>query len=218
MSIRSDERISFRISELSREQQQQQQNHHTRRRAQAADDFATAAAVAGACHDVEAAADEAEGDKRRESLPKLKSRRAFCGLLGLWTLTTTCFAMIFLFQTLSEKFGTVTDDAIERRLARDSTIKDKVAFGIWDARTSITPLQLQVAVSMALGVRADDGDIEIKVDDNSFFEVRVEHATIEEVEYIASITFLERLNVQMSHYGGSGVLSKPPRLVKNVSV
>lgn len=212
MSLRPEERISFKISELSREHQQQQ---HTQQRRRGHDDFAlrTAAAAAGAIRDVEAA-DGAE-EVKREGPPKLKSRRAFCSLLTLWTVFTVCFAAVFLVQALSARLETVSvDEALERRLARDSTIKDKVAFGVWDSRTSITQLQLQVAISMALGVRADDGDITIHVEDNSFFEIEVDHATIEEVEYISSSTFLERLNFHMSQFGGLGVLSKPPRLKK----
>ena len=210
MSIRPDERISFKISELSREQQQGTQQ---RRRGQ--DDFAlrTAAAAAGVVRDVEAANDADE--VKREAPPKLRSRRTFCTLLGLWTVFTICFAVVFLFQALSSRLDSASvDEALERRLARDSSIKDKVTFGVWDSRTSITQLQLQVAISMALGVRADYCDITSHVEDNHFFEIEVDHATVEEVEYIASSGFLERLNVHMAQFNGLGVLSKPPRLKK----
>jgi hypothetical protein len=122
-----------------------------------------------------------------------------------------------LFNLTSGRFFDADDRAAERRIARDSSIKDRVEFGIWDSRRSITPMQLQVSVSMALGVRAEDDDINIKIEDNSFFEITVQHATQEEVDYISTETFIDKLNGQLSYYGGLGVLSKPPRLLKNHS-
>jgi hypothetical protein len=106
------------------------------------------------------------------------------------------------------------EDALERRIARDDSVSDYVLFGVWDSHVAITPLQLQVAVSMALGVRAADDDVHVVADEQSFFEVRVEHATAEECDYIASPNFLVKLNLQLTHYGGSAVLSRPPRLHK----
>ena len=78
----------------------------------------------------------------------------------------------------------------------------------------MTPLQLQVAISMALGVRAEDDDVSVKVDENYFFDVSVQHATIEEAEYAGSETFLAKLNAHLLHYGGQAVLSHPPKLHK----
>ena len=63
-------------------------------------------------------------------------------------------------------------------------------------------------------VCADDGDIDVVEKENFFFEITVDHATVEEVEFIASPAFIARLNQQMSFFGGFPVLSKPPRLVK----
>jgi hypothetical protein len=224
MSIRPDERISFVLSGLSREQQ------NTRRRTTPAEDFAarSAAAVAGACADLDVESSggyEDDGgrathvDAKRDNPPKLKGKRTFCTtLVALWTACTTAVALLLVLQTFNSKFWeSDVDQAIERRLARDDTIKDRVLFGVWDSRQSITPLQLQVAVSMALGVRASDGDIRVEADENSFFEISVDHATVEEVEYIAGAAFMERLNTQMAHYGGSGVLSKPPKLLRNTT-
>ena len=107
------------------------------------------------------------------------------------------------------------ETAAERRLARDESITDYLKFGVWDSHGAITPLQLQVAVSMALGVRASDDDIRVVGDEESFFEVQVEHATAEECDYVASPAFMAKLNVHLVHYAGSGVLSRPPRLHKH---
>ena len=78
-------------------------------------------------------------------------------------------------------------------------------------------MQLQVSVSMALGVRAEDDDIKVVVEDNFFYRITVDHATHEEVDYISTEAFINKLNEQLSYYGGVGVLSKPPRLLKNHS-
>ena len=119
-----------------------------------------------------------------------------------------------IFQVMSTRLFENSDPVIERRIARDETILDRVVFGIWDSRRAVTPMQLQVSVSMALGVRADDGDIQIKIEDNCFYEIFVEHATNEEVDYISTELFLTRLNHQLSYYDGFAVLSKPPKLLK----
>ena len=224
MSIRPGDRVSFTLSGLSREQQ------NTRRRT-TGEDFATrsVAAVAGACADVEAPGyDEEDGgafadtrvDAKRETPPRLKGRRTFCTtIVTVWTICTVCVAAGLMLQLLSYRLfdQSDSDQDFERRLARDDTIRDRVCFGVWDSHRAVTQLQLQVSVSMALGVRASDGDIRVEAEDNYFFEVEVDHATVEEVEYIASPKFVERLNSQLSYYGGTGVLSKPPRLVKNTT-
>jgi hypothetical protein len=225
MSIRAGDRVSFTLSGLSREQQ------NTRRRT-TGEDVATrsAAAVAGACADVEAPGYEEEDgggvfvdtrvDAKREAPPRLKGRRTFCTtIVTLWTICTLCVATGVVLNLLSSRFfdKSDSDKDFERRLARDETIRDKVFFGVWDSQRAVTQLQLQVSVSMALGVRAEDGDIKVEGKDNYFFEIEVHHATVEEVEYISSLQFVERLNSQLSYYGGIGVLSKPPRLIKNTT-
>jgi len=221
MSIRPGDRVSFTLSGLEREQQ------NTRRRSQVEDLAArSAAAVAGACADVEGGYEGDEGgafadtrvDAKRDSPPRLKNRRTFCTtLVTVWAVCTLCVAAGLVVHATSYRFFDVSDSDqdFERRLARDETIRDKVFFGVWDSHRAVTQLQLQVSVSMALGVRAEDGDIRVKAEDNYFFEVEVDHATVEEVEYIASAKFVDRLNSQLTYYGGVGVLSKPARLVKN---
>lgn len=209
MSIQPDERISFVLSNLSRE------DKRTRRRA-TPEEFASAAAVAGACtesDDIEVANDTRVDAKRK--LPKLRPNRMFCStLVGMWTFFTLLGSGSLIFQLKSNRFFETKDPVVERRITRDETIVDRLVFGIWDSKHSSTPMQLQVSVSMALGVRANDGDIEIKVEDNFFYEIYIEHATSEEVDYISTDTFLTRLNQQLSYYEGFAVLSKPPKLLK----
>ena len=152
--------------------------------------------------------------------PKLKSKKCCCAtFVILWTAIATLFSVSVVANSHGVKLSVFQpeDTGIERRLVRDESIRDYVQFGIWDSHVSVTPLQLQVAVSMALGVRASDDDVHVKADEDSFFEVRVEHATLEEAEYVASQSFLVKLNIQLIPYGGNGVLSRPPKLHKNSS-
>lgn len=208
MSIRADERISFVLSNLSREDQR------TRRRA-TPEEYTSAAAVAGASSCTEEVDIESTRVDAKRSVPKLKTSRTCCTtLVGLWTFFTLLGSGSMIFQVMSTRLFENSDPVIERRIARDETILDRVVFGIWDSRRAVTPMQLQVSVSMALGVRADDGDIQIKIEDNCFYEIFVEHATNEEVDYISTELFLTRLNHQLSYYDGFAVLSKPPKLLK----
>ena len=204
MSIRSGDRVSFTLSGLSTE---------TNARRRGGEELAhSAAAVAGAFADVEAPSDTVTRVEAKRELPKLKSRRTFCTwLVILWTACTLSIAAGIAFHLFNSASA---DDEFERRLARDSSIRDRVVFGLWDSEQASTKLQLQVSVSVALGVRAEDGDIEVEEEDNHFFKVTVDHATVEETEYLASPKFLQRLNTQLGYYGGLAVLSKPPRLVK----
>ena len=106
MSIRPDERISFVLSDLSREQQ-------TRRR-NPTEDFATrsAAAVVGACANTDVEANGPDDgcqkithvDAKRDTPPKLKSKRAFCTtIVGLWVFCTSFIAITTLFQIANPK-------------------------------------------------------------------------------------------------------------------
>jgi hypothetical protein len=160
-------------------------------------------------------------DARRLRPAELKGRSCFClTITGLWAMFVTLFLILTLVQFhhfhLFES-QLAEDPALEKRLARDGTIKDTLVFGVWDSQRLVTPLQLQVAISMALGVRAEDDDVNVRADENYFFEVIVQHATIEEVEYSGSDAFLSKLTAHLVHYGGNAVLSHPPKLNKHES-
>lgn len=51
---------------------------------------------------------------------------------------------------------------------------DRVRFGLWDSANTITPLQLTVAVSMAIGV--DESKIHVAAEGSHFFTVEVQDA------------------------------------------
>lgn len=256
-SCRPDERISFTLSELSRERQT------PRRRAQVDEEFAVRSAAAVAGYDSEAAIRDEEAALRveaRKPPPKLKSRSCCSAIsacfVAIWGIgcAFTFFTLILLqisnssgapgasgasgmsgmsgvsgasgasgasggshfFWPWDDASGTSNSGPSQHRLARDTTIKDHLEFGLWDSKQQVTKLQLQVAVSLALGVRAEDDDVAVKVNENHFFEVAVQHATVEEEDFVSSTEFLQRLNNHVGVYGGEVVISKPPKLVKFV--
>ena len=207
-----DERISFVLSDLQRGNQ--------RRRALNEVDIESrsAAAVAGAYERFEDGLSPTHVDVQREPPPKLRGRRPCCTTLAvLWCVATSVAASLFLLQAVAVHGEESANHGLERRLARDGSIRAAVRFGIWDSKAAITPLQLQVSISVALGVRADDDDIDVREESNHFFVIVVQHATVEESEYIGSSQFLAQLNEQLENYGGSAVLSRPPALLKNAT-
>lgn len=161
-----------------------------------------------------------EGDDDRvcaDEPPRLKSNRCCCSsLLSAWMLFSTGFFVLTMANVSMARFGDGSDAALERHIARDPNISDYVSFGVWDAHSSITPLQLQVALSMALGVRAEDDDVHVGAEEDFFFTIKLDHGTAEECDYIGKSVFLAHLNSHLTHYGGSAVLSRPPRLHKRV--
>ena len=225
----NDEHISFVLSNLRKHGAVEEGfppppshkpgSHGSTRRRTVVDegDAAVAAAAAGVNgFDLE------EGDSNhyvdaRRGPPKLKPRRGCCWVaVTLWAAMGIVF-LVFAFQLHihSSLFSVDESATLERRLARDESIRDELSFGVWDSQRSVTPLQLQVAVSMALGVRAEDDDIRVVSDENSFFKIEIKHATIEEAEFVASDAFISKLNTQLMHYNGNAVLSHPPKLKKN---
>jgi hypothetical protein len=157
-------------------------------------------------HDVEAA----------QTPPKLRQRRSCCcsALVSLWWLLASLVTIGVVVQLAIVHAGVRTTSEVESRVSRDAGSKAQLAFGLWDSRKTATPLQLQVSVSIALGSRAFDEDVRVIAEDSNFFFVTVDHATIEESEFVNSQLFIDRVNEQLEQFGGLTVLSKGPRLVK----
>jgi hypothetical protein len=215
MSFRPAERLSFVLSEVKRDEQQQKQ----RQRKPFEDVESSAAAVAGSLGHFADAPSTTHVDAAREAPPKLKPRRTACSmLLWLWCFISVVVVTGLAMQTAMLYHSDAEDSKLTRRLARDSTVKAVVVFGVWDSMGAVTPLQLQVSVSVALGVRADDNDVEVEPGEAHFFTIKVQHATLEEADFVNTNTFLERLNAQLETYGGVAVLSRQARLHKNESV
>lgn len=223
------ERVSYVLSNLQREKltasaPQEDGAPPTRRRNAAHDArVVTVTDVVGA---------DAEGDVERGAVfdspapfvdalsmnapPRLKPRRSCCfTIVGLWALVVVCACTVTCLQIYHTHIRDAEEArAFERRVARDDTITDVLEFGIWDSMSKLTPLQLQVAISLALGVRADDGDVNVSEQENSFFVLRVNHATVEESDFINSDAFVSTLNKHTVYYEGKCVLSKRARLIK----
>ena len=103
-----------------------------------------------------------------------------------------------------------------RAVKRDETIKDHIELGLWDSKQSATPLQLQVATSLALGVRVDDEDVSVAAQQNRhFFEIKIDHGTQEELVFLDSPVFLASLNAHLAQFGASAVVTHSPKLVKS---
>lgn len=237
----NDEHISFVLSNLRkhgaleegfpppppRERATSCQSGARRRAVLDEGDAAVAAAAAGVngfdLEEGERDSDRFVAAARRDAPPlRLKPRRGCClATVATWGVFGTVLLVVAVeshARAGASLFSADETATLERRLARDATIQDELRFGIWDSRRSITPLQLQVAISVALGVRAEDDDVRVLADENSFFKIEIFHATIEEAEYVASDAFFAKLNAHLAHYDGNAVLSHPPKLQKRARV
>lgn len=166
----------------------------------------------------------------KKDLPKLPNgnNKKFCCIL--WCCFFTCYCLVpasligiayvvapdamlgLLPAALHEDAATSTDN---RAVRRDETVRDHAELGLWDSQQRATPLQMQVALSQALGVRADDEDVSVAAQQNRhFFEIHVQHATQEEVVFMDTPVFLASLNAHLSQFGASAVVTHSPRLVK----
>ena len=91
--------------------------------------------------------------------------------------------------------------------ARNESVTERAKIGLWDSQRAITKLQLQVAVSLALGVRSLDDDIHVTERESHFFTVVVDHTDNEEVSFMKGPRFLNLLNNHLSPFGGVCVVS-----------
>tara|TARA_B110000902_G_scaffold115184_1_gene135337 strand:+ start:1818 stop:2435 length:618 start_codon:yes stop_codon:yes gene_type:complete len=89
-----------------------------------------------------------------------------------------------------------------------------VALGLWDEQLTITPLQLTVSLSMAIGV--DEADIHVTALTNYFFDVRFKGGQ-SLVAQLEAPEFLEALNGQAELFGATLVISHSAVLDANNS-
>ena len=223
------EQISFVLSNLKREaaQQQQQQQQHgrvPRRRAVPGEGVDGGGDGPDAC-DIENGEGHTDSDiifvdGVAQRPPKLRQRRSCCVTITLmWSMIVIAAVFVVIVELYHMHSSTIEEKRlIEKRVARDDGVKDRAGFGVWDQQSRLTPLQLQVAVSLALGVRANDDDVHVTKMENFFFAVSVEHATGEEIDYINGETFIETLNEHVEHYEALCVISQRARLVKSKKV
>ena len=84
-----------------------------------------------------------------------------------------------------------------------------VALGLWDEYAVITPLQLTVALSLATGV--DEKHIQVDIQGNYFFEVRVQGEgswLLDAINADGGGAFLGTLNSHASAFGARMVVSR----------
>lgn len=207
MSMRPTERVSFVLSNIERDQCQRRPVQDVESR--------SAAAVAGSLGHFDGGT---HVDASNEPPPKLQPRRTACSIMMvLWCLLSVIVVVGLVLQATLLHRGDEEESKLARRLARDPSVTTSASFGIWDSKGVITPLQLQVSVSVALGVRSEDEDVRVVAGEAHFFTISVQHATLEEVDFANTDVFLDRLNTQLENYGGVGVLSRQARLYKNES-
>lgn len=165
----------------------------------------------------------------KKDLPKLPSgNNRFCCLFGVCVFVCCCLTPVSLVgiayllapglvmqlvpMSLRADAAAAADN---RAVTRDATIQDHAELGLWDSQQRATPLQMQVALSQALGVRVEDEDVRVTPQQNRhFFEIKIDHATQEEIVYMESQVFLASLNAYLAQFGACGVLTHSPRLLK----
>lgn len=171
-----------------------------------------------------------DNDDNKKDLPKLPGGTSkLCYVLSCCVFMCCCLVPAILVWSLYSFFPeTIMPflpflardvdgilDANARAVRRDETIRDAVELGLWDSQQRATPLQLQVALSQALGVRAEDEDVHVTTQQNlHFFEIRIDHGTQEECVYIDSVAFLTSLNTHLAQFSATAVVTHSPRLVK----
>lgn len=93
--------------------------------------------------------------------------------------------------------------------------KGTAHFGMWDEHLSVSPLQLLVALSMALSV--EEGRIRVSSSGDSFFEIDIDGEADWIVDAINGPNFLPALNGQASVFGAKMVISHAASLVANAT-
>lgn len=140
---------------------------------------------------------------------RLNTSRHFCfALLVLWSV---CTMLLFFYSTSTMEMFQPPLRILEER---DETVHDVLFFGLWDSKRALTPLQLQVGISLTLGTRTIDEDIRVVPLEDYFFEVSVQHGSVVELETVLSPQFVLSLNKNLVPFGGQVVLSRQPRLRK----
>jgi len=168
---------------------------------------------AGTMPDVESCG-SVESDKKK-NLPVLHSSRR-----TIVVCFACCCCMIASLVGIGMAFTITFPDTPIALLrapphSRNESITDRASIGLWDSQRAITKLQLQVAVSLALGVRSLDDDIHVQEKESHFFAVVVDHTDEEELSFMKGPRFLNLLNNHLAPFGGVCVVSN--EVVKLVS-
>jgi len=127
-------------------------------------------------HTVDLSSEEPKHDRQKP--PKLKRQWPWCCWLvcASWVVGTSLYSVSNIADIdISLPYSAAK---VPKPTERDESIFEYITFGVWDSHMVITSLQLQVAVSIALSVRAFDEDISVTRQDDFFFDVKIEHGEL----------------------------------------
>ena len=126
-------------------------------------------------------------------------------ICGLACISLAGFFVVEVSNLPSTRRRTKTLPTLPERRAES---KESVRFGMWDSNHVLTPLQVTVAVSLALGPEVLDDDIHTVMDGNSFFKITIQHANKAVSSFVNHESFVESANSAISSFGGSLVLTR----------
>tara|TARA_X000000368_G_scaffold411311_1_gene396019 strand:- start:1711 stop:2211 length:501 start_codon:yes stop_codon:yes gene_type:complete len=116
-----------------------------------------------------------------------------------------------------EAGGAGAADALEHRreharqmMQQAHTTAPDVELGLWDERLAITPMQLAVVLSLALGI--DEASVVVVDHGAHFFGIKLVHQGEWVVDAIKG-DFIDVLNAQATMFGAKLVISHEPTLV-----
>ena len=145
------------------------------------------------------------------SPPILPSRRpCLVPVLTICILAILSLAGFLLVETSPASLPTMRRrttpvPALPERRA-DTT--DFVTFGLWDEGQKLSPLQVTIAVSIALGEEVFDEDVFVSQEGNHFFKVKVQHGNRAMASIINHESFVLNANEAISSFGGMLVLTR----------
>ena len=91
---------------------------------------------------------------------------------------------------------------------RRADVLDFVVFGVWDEKQKLSPLQVTIAISMALGTEVLDEDVSVMEEGRHFFKVKVKHGNKAMASAINHESFILYANDAISSFGGALVLTR----------
>lgn len=154
------------------------------------------------------------------SLPKRRGPSCVCSLACLALLGCATFLGLVgaeLAYIKLEAGGAGAADALEHRreharqmMQQAHATAPDVELGLWDERLAITPMQLAVVLSLALGI--DEASVVVVDNGAHFFGITLSHQGEWVIDAIKG-DFIDVLNAQATMFGAKLVISHEPTLV-----
>ena len=151
--------------------------------------------------------------------PLLDRRRPLCAVqFCLVVLVSAAVATTCLIVQVNHPFFRMP--SMERRVAtelprRRASALETLGFGVWDATRVLTPMQVIVSVSLALGPNVHDEDVHAVAAGSGFFDVRIDHASSAMRDFINDASFLTALNDRTKAFSASLVFTRSAVLMSN---